>query len=74
MSDATATVSQLRQAVSAFVEERVEIRFFDTPACGATEVMALQLTVPKPGDYDIEFHIKNARLDEHMPLSNFKVE
>ena len=25
-------------------------------------------------DDDIEFHIKNAKLDEYMPLSNFKVE
>ena len=32
------------------------------------------LTLPKPGDYEIEFHIKNNKLDERMPLSNFKVE
>jgi 5-hydroxyisourate hydrolase-like protein (transthyretin family) len=39
-----------------------------------TGIYVAELTVPKPGDYDIEFHIKNARLDEHLPLSNFKVE
>ena len=37
-------------------------------------IYVAEVTPPKPGDYDIEFHIKNARLDEHMPLSNFKVE
>ena len=39
-----------------------------------TGIYVAEVTPPKPGDYDIEFHIKNARLDEHMPLSNFKVE
>src|SRR5205809_6253665 len=33
-----------------------------------------ELSVPKAGDYDIEFHIKNDKLDERMPPSNFKVE
>ena len=39
-----------------------------------TGIYVADLTVPKPGDYDIEFHIRNDKLDEHMPLSNFKVE
>src|SRR5438552_12262188 len=39
-----------------------------------TGIYVAEVTPPKPGAYDIEFHIKNARLDEHMPLSNFKVE
>jgi hypothetical protein len=39
-----------------------------------TGIYVAELTVSKPGDYDIEFHIKNAKLDEHLPLSNFKVE
>ena len=39
-----------------------------------TGIYVAELSVPKPGDYDIEFHIKNAKLDEHLPLSNFKVE
>ena len=39
-----------------------------------TGIYVAELTVPEPGDYDIEFHIKNAKLDEHVPLSNFKVE
>ena len=37
-------------------------------------IYVAEVTPPKPGDYDIEFHIKNAKLDEYMPLSNFKVE
>jgi 5-hydroxyisourate hydrolase-like protein (transthyretin family) len=39
-----------------------------------TGIYVADLTVPKPGEYDIEFHIKNAKLDERMPLSTFKVE
>jgi len=37
-------------------------------------IYVAELTVPKPGEFDIEFHIKNTKLDERMPLSNFKVE
>ncbi len=39
-----------------------------------TGIYVADLNVPKPGVYDIEFHIKNNKLDERMPLSNFKVE
>ena len=39
-----------------------------------TGIYVAELIIPKPGVYDIEFHIKNEKLDEHMPLSNFKVE
>ena len=39
-----------------------------------TGIYVADLTIPKPGAYDIDFHIKNAKLDEHLPLSNFKVE
>jgi 5-hydroxyisourate hydrolase-like protein (transthyretin family) len=39
-----------------------------------TGIYVADLTIPKPGQYDIEFHIKNAKLDERMPLSDFKVE
>jgi 5-hydroxyisourate hydrolase-like protein (transthyretin family) len=37
-------------------------------------IYVAELAIPHAGDYDIEFHIKNAKLDEHMPLSDFKVE
>ena len=37
-------------------------------------IYVAEITPPGPGDYDIEFHIKNDRLDERLPLSNFKVE
>jgi hypothetical protein len=37
-------------------------------------IYVAQLTVPKAGQYDIEFHIKNEKLDERLPLSDFKVE
>jgi len=39
-----------------------------------TGIYVAELTIPKPGDYDLEFHIKNAKVDVHMPLSDFKVE
>jgi 5-hydroxyisourate hydrolase-like protein (transthyretin family) len=39
-----------------------------------TGIYVASLTLPRSGTYDIEFHIKNAKLDERMPLSNFKVE
>ena len=39
-----------------------------------TGIYVAELTVPRAGDYDIEFHIKNSKLDERIPLSNFKVE
>jgi hypothetical protein len=39
-----------------------------------TGIYVAELTIPQPGDYYIEFHIKNAKLDERLPLSDFKVE
>ena len=39
-----------------------------------TGIYVADLTVPNSGDYDIEFHIKNAKLDERMALTDFKVE
>ena len=39
-----------------------------------TGIYVAELNIPKAGDYDIEFHVKNDKLDERMPLSNFKVE
>ena len=39
-----------------------------------TGIYVAELTLQQQGLYDIEFHIKNDKLDERMPLSNFKVE
>jgi hypothetical protein len=39
-----------------------------------TGIYVAELALPQPGQYDIEFHIKNAKLDERLPLSDFKVE
>src|SRR5215510_16361804 len=39
-----------------------------------TGIYVAELTVPKQGIYDIEFRIKNANLDERIPLTDFKVE
>ena len=39
-----------------------------------TGIYVAELNIPRSGDYDIEFHIKNAKLDERLPLGDFKVE
>jgi hypothetical protein len=39
-----------------------------------TGIYVAELTIPQSGSYDIEFRIKNARLDERLPLTDFKVE
>jgi hypothetical protein len=39
-----------------------------------TGIYVAELTIPNSGIYDIEFHIKNAKLEERMPLTDFKVE
>jgi len=39
-----------------------------------TGIYVADVAIPNSGDYDIEFHIKNAKLDERLPLANFKVE
>jgi hypothetical protein len=39
-----------------------------------TGIYVAELTLPMPGNYDIEFHIKNSKLDERMPLSGFTAE
>jgi len=39
-----------------------------------TGIYVAELTIARPGDYNIEFHIKNEKLDERMPLSDFKVQ
>src|SRR5687768_8117074 len=37
-------------------------------------IYVADVSIPNPGDYDIEFHVKNAKLDERMSLKDFKVE
>jgi len=39
-----------------------------------TGIYVAEVNIPKVGDYDIEFHVRNAKLDERMPLTDFKVE
>ena len=39
-----------------------------------TGIYVAELTIPRPGDYDIQFHITNEKLDERLPLSNFQVQ
>jgi 5-hydroxyisourate hydrolase-like protein (transthyretin family) len=39
-----------------------------------TGIYVAQLTVPEPGNYALEFHIKNSNLDERMVLRDFTVE
>jgi hypothetical protein len=39
-----------------------------------TGIYVAEVTIPSPGDYDMEFHVRNPKIDERMPLSDFKVE
>ena len=39
-----------------------------------TGIYVADVAIPNPGDYDIEFHVRNEQLDERMPLTDFKVE
>ena len=39
-----------------------------------TGIYVAELTITQPGQYDIEFHIKNDKIDERMPLAGFRTE
>jgi hypothetical protein len=39
-----------------------------------TGIYVAEVNVPRAGDYDIEFHVKSSKVDERMPLTDFKVE
>jgi len=39
-----------------------------------TGIYVADVAMPSSGEYDIEFHIKNTKLDERLPLTDFKVE
>ncbi len=39
-----------------------------------TGIYVAEVTIPSAGDYDIEFQVRNPKLDERMPLTDFKVE
>lgn len=39
-----------------------------------TGIYVADVAIPSKGDYDIEFHVKNAKIDERMALADFKVE
>ncbi|HEX9918963.1 MAG TPA: FixH family protein [Pyrinomonadaceae bacterium] len=39
-----------------------------------TGIYVAEVSIPAAGDYDIEFHVKNPKLDERMSLTDFKVE
>jgi 5-hydroxyisourate hydrolase-like protein (transthyretin family) len=39
-----------------------------------TGIYVAEVAIPSKGDYDVEFHVKNAKIDERMALTDFKVE
>jgi len=39
-----------------------------------TGIYVADVSIPSKGDYDIEFHVKNAKIDQRMALTDFKVE
>jgi hypothetical protein len=66
--------------------EKAEVTLI-TRAKGGTEVMQTKarvgkvtgiyvadVAIPNKGDYDIEFHVKNEKVDERLAVTDFKVE
>jgi 5-hydroxyisourate hydrolase-like protein (transthyretin family) len=39
-----------------------------------TGIYVAEVVIPYAGNYGVEFHVKNEKLDERMPLTDFKVE
>ena len=39
-----------------------------------TGIYVAEVSIAQKGEYGIEFHVKNAKIDERMPLGDFKVE
>ncbi len=39
-----------------------------------TGIYVADVTFPNTGDYDIEFFVRNEKINERMPLADFKVE
>jgi hypothetical protein len=39
-----------------------------------TGIYVAEVVTPAPGDYDIEFRVRNTQLDERMPLTGFRSE
>lgn len=39
-----------------------------------TGIYVADVAIPSSGNYDIEFHIKNSKVDERLALTDFKVE
>lgn len=39
-----------------------------------TGIYVVDVVLPNSGNYAVEFHVKNEKLDERMPLTDFKVE
>lgn len=67
--------------------EQAEVTLSIRPQSGGTEssemkakvgkvtgIYVAEVAIPKPGAYDIEFRVKNSKLDERLPLTDFKVE
>ena len=39
-----------------------------------TGIYVADVAIPNAGNYAVEFHVKNEKLDERVPLTDFKVE
>jgi hypothetical protein len=39
-----------------------------------TGIYVADVTIPHAGEYDIEFRVKNEKLNGHLPLTGFRVE
>jgi 5-hydroxyisourate hydrolase-like protein (transthyretin family) len=67
--------------------EKADVTLVAKPAAGSTTqvvtkakigrvtgIYVAEITAPRAGGYTIEFHVKNAKLDERMALSDFTVQ
>ena len=73
LSDGT-PVEKAEVTLTARAKDGAEVLQTKARVGKVTGIYVAEVSIPTRGDYDIEFHVKNEKLDERMPLKDFKVE
>lgn len=73
LSDGT-PVEQAEITLVARTKDGAEVMQTKARIGKVTGIYVADVSIPNRGDYDIEFHVKNSKLDERMSLRDFKVE
>ncbi|MBC7909293.1 MAG: FixH family protein [Pyrinomonadaceae bacterium] len=73
LSDGT-PVEKAEVTLSVRAKGGVEVAQIKARIGKVTGIYVADVNIPSAGDYDIEFHIRNEKLDERMALTDFKVE